>query len=519
MVPPCRIGLVYLPGALPCFEDFGNLPTDLVSADALVDGKPAGEVLDLLIIPGGSLVESESINKKVAREIIRMADAGKFVLGICSGFQVLAKQTDVGRLSTVPIVRKGLGLLDAEFKPLICTDRVVADVVDKSFLTQEIGRQVVGFHCHTYGDIKLYGDAKTILITHADHVNYFKKAENLLSGVSNKQGNVVGVLIHGLLDHNPPITQSILKSLDLTEKDLVSIKEVNAKLLTKIKGEVGISTGINVQPPVRVKPTKLLLFTALGSGSGKTFVVTGIAGALKKRGYKVGVIKVAGDIRDSVPALYLTKEPIKEYSSIKIGDLGWKPLEEVIELASKDYNFILVEGAMSAITGLLNDRYKRPMSTVEVAAALGASTVLVVACDQGGIEGALLDTLSNIVTLKSIGVNVTGVILNKLYVSYMTPEIMGVMQQALERLGVQLLGMIPWLNLEHRGMIPEVETRYEDFCAQAIETAEKNLNFDLIVKVATPPNLIKIDYTALTTKFKNLLANYGYSGSYSGELQ
>ena len=28
-----RIGLVYLPGALPCFEDFGNLPTDLVCAD------------------------------------------------------------------------------------------------------------------------------------------------------------------------------------------------------------------------------------------------------------------------------------------------------------------------------------------------------------------------------------------------------------------------------------------------------------------------------------------------------
>ena len=61
-----RIGLVYLPGALPCFEDFGNLPTDLVCADALVDGKPASEVLDMIIIPGGSLVESQSVNKKVS---------------------------------------------------------------------------------------------------------------------------------------------------------------------------------------------------------------------------------------------------------------------------------------------------------------------------------------------------------------------------------------------------------------------------------------------------------------------
>jgi cobyric acid synthase len=93
-----RIGLLYLPGALPCFEDFGNLPTDLVYADGLVEGKPASEVLDMLIIPGGSLVESQSMNDAITREIIKMANSGKYVLGICSGFQVLAKETDVGRL-------------------------------------------------------------------------------------------------------------------------------------------------------------------------------------------------------------------------------------------------------------------------------------------------------------------------------------------------------------------------------------------------------------------------------------
>ena len=106
-----RIGLVYLPGALPCFEDFGNLPTDLVCSDALVDGKPASEILDMIIIPGGSLVESQSINKKVAREIMKMADSGKFVLGICSGFQILAKETDVGRLQPVPITKRRIRLV------------------------------------------------------------------------------------------------------------------------------------------------------------------------------------------------------------------------------------------------------------------------------------------------------------------------------------------------------------------------------------------------------------------------
>ena len=86
------------------------------------------------------LVESQSVNPQVTKEIVKMAESGKFVLGICSGFQVLAKETDVGRLSTIPITREGLGLLDAEFKPLVCTDRVKASVVDKSFITQEIGK-------------------------------------------------------------------------------------------------------------------------------------------------------------------------------------------------------------------------------------------------------------------------------------------------------------------------------------------------------------------------------------------
>jgi cobyric acid synthase len=72
-------------GALPCFDCFGNLPTDLIQKDGLVNSKPALGVLDLLIIPKGSLVESQSITYNITKEITKMADSGKFVLGICSG--------------------------------------------------------------------------------------------------------------------------------------------------------------------------------------------------------------------------------------------------------------------------------------------------------------------------------------------------------------------------------------------------------------------------------------------------
>ncbi len=448
-----------------------------------------------------------------------MAEAGKFVLGICSGFQVLAKETDVGRLSTIPITREGLGLLDAEFKPLICTDRVRADVVDSSFITQEVGKEVSGFHCHTYGQIQLHKDARPIIVTHANRVNYKKAPQDLISGVANKQGNVVGVFIHALLDQNPTILHSITKSLDINNIELDAIREANARLLENIKAEVGISTSIRQQPPVAQASPKMLMVSALGSGSGKTFVVTGIAGALKKRGFKVGVIKVGGDIRDAVPSLYLIKEPMKEYSSIKIGESGWTPLEEAVEQASKAYNFILVEGAMSAFTGLLNDNYKRPMSTAEVAAALGASTALVVGCDQEGIEGALINTLNYIRTLQSLGVKVRGVILNKLRVSYITEQTTRMIQQAFAAEGVELLGMVPRLDFVGRGTIPEVEIRYEDFGAQAVDAVEKSINLDLLTEIAAPPQTTKIDYDAFTAKFKSLITNPAVNASQGGNTE
>ncbi|MEM2093519.1 MAG: cobyrinic acid a,c-diamide synthase, partial [Candidatus Bathyarchaeia archaeon] len=166
-----RIGLVYVPGSLPSFEEFGFLPTDLVTKNGRVKGKPASEVLDMLIIPGGSLVESGCIGKSLSHEIIRMAETGKLVLGVCAGFQVLARCTDVGRLSPTPIFKKGLGLIDAEFSPLVCTDRVTATVVGKSFLTDDVGLKVKGFHCHTYGNITLKGEARSVLISHVRRLN------------------------------------------------------------------------------------------------------------------------------------------------------------------------------------------------------------------------------------------------------------------------------------------------------------------------------------------------------------
>ena len=190
----------------------------------------------MIIIPGGSLVESQTVKDNVAREILKMADAGKFVLGICAGFQILSRGTDIGRLSATPIIREGLGLLDVDFKPLICTDQIKATVVGASRLTNEVGAEVTGFHCHTYGDVVLHKKAKPILVSHAKRLNYHKNQRDLVSGISNAEGNVVGVTLHALLDQNPLIIQGIAKSLDISPAELHEVRTANARLLKEISG-------------------------------------------------------------------------------------------------------------------------------------------------------------------------------------------------------------------------------------------------------------------------------------------
>jgi cobyric acid synthase len=504
-----RVGLVYVPGALPCFETFGNLPTDLIREDGLLEGRPASEILDMIIIPGGSLVESQSITPSLERNIIEMTESGKLVLGICSGFQILAQGTDIGRLSPTPIWRKGLGLLDVEFSPLICTDQIKATVVGKSCLTSAVGAEVSGFHCHTYGDIKVGKNAKTILVSHVKRLNYHGKKQDLISGVSNSKGNVIGLLPHAILDRNSSIVEGIANSLKLDHQEMTEINAANATLQLQIKSEIGISNIVFPKGKIDYKGKKprSLLITALESGGGKTFVTTGLAGALKKKGWNVGVIKVGGDVRDIVPALYLIKEPMKDYSSIMVANTGWKSPVESAKAARRDYDFILVEGAMNAFTGLLFDESKRPNSTAEVAAALRIPTVIVASCDKEGIEGGIVSSLNYVHFLRKLGINTVGVVLNKVYLDYMSEGTKTIVKRAFEGAGAELLGIIPVTDVEGRGAIPEVEIKYEKFGAKALEVAENTLNLDKIVELATPISTTDFNYNTFVGKFKKELTS------------
>ncbi|MDI6882568.1 MAG: AAA family ATPase [Methanothermobacter sp.] len=480
-----RIGLAYLKGSVPAFEDFGNLPTDIVKENGLVKGEPAHKILDGLIIPGGSIIESGSISSDFAREVKKISKDG-FIIGICSGFQVLGDKTDIGRKSPCPIEKEGLGLLNVKFKPMISNDRVEAPVVGESFLTKGmIGTIIRGFHCHTYGSIE--SEEKPIFYSRIKRSDYKNRPREILAGVCNDEGNVVGTLIHACLDYNPKLVNNVLEFLDANEKDKKRIKELNRALVRKIKSELAINTKIKI-PDKKTSNIGdyplMLMIASTGSGSGKTFISTGLAGALRKKGIKVGILKVGPDIRDIVPPLYLIKEKMEEYSSIKIADIGWMDLKEVIEkLKNSPYEIVIVEGVMSSITGLLND--KIPYSSTEIALAGNIPVILVANCSKGGIESAAVNAVAHGNLMKNLGVKIGGVILNRVYDELIFNKVANFIKNTLN---CEFIGQIPKIDIKKRGGTPEIEIKLEDFCITALKTVEENLNLSQILSIARKPS-------------------------------
>ena len=475
-----KIGLAYVKGAVPGFENFGNLPTDIVKENGLVNGNKASEELDALIIPGGTLIESNDIDIDLNKEILKMASMGKPIIGICAGFQLLSNKIDIGRKSEVPIVKDGLGIIDVEFSPLITSDRVKAKVFDNSFLTKNQIEDVDGFHTHTYG--KVVGDAKPLFYSKVQRINYGDTNEagdyNIFSGACNDDGNVIGTMIHNILDENPIIVENLLNQIDA--KDIDEIYNRNKNVKEYIQSEVGINTNIKIpRKKINNKP-KFLMIGSNGSDSGKTFILTGLAGALRKRGYKVALLKVGPDVRDIIPGLYLTKDYMHEYSSIKIGHLGWCDIESTIaKLNSSDYDIVLIEGVMSVFTGLLNE--KVPFSAAEIAMSSNIPMLLMSGVNKGGIETAAVDLVAHANMLEKFSVDVKGILLNKVYNQDIFDNIVPYIKN---NSNVDEIFSVGKLKLKTRGFTPEIEIRYDLFTKAALDLVEESLDIDKIANMA-----------------------------------
>ncbi|WP_292460808.1 cobyrinic acid a,c-diamide synthase [Methanothermococcus sp.] len=470
------IGIIDIKGSLPCFESFGNLPTKIIDENNTSEIKD----LNMLIIPGGSLVESDSLNEKLKKHIIEFDG---IILGICSGFQILSEKIDIGRKSPVPIIKEGLGLLNVEFSPLICTDEVNFELKNDTIFgkSYDAGK---GFHCHTYGNVKITNKkTKELCISKIKKLNYKIVGDvDIISGAYHK--NIFGTMVHGFLD-NENIKENILNWLNIDENEREVIFKKNKDIMYKLKSKSIINTNANMvnvntnknssfqSPSKENNEKKGLILLATGSESGKTFLTTSIVSKLNKKTF---VAKIGPDVRDIVPSLYILREPMLKYSSIKIADRGWCDVDDFLKFVkNSDYTYYIIEGVMGAFTGALN---KKNYSGAEISKILGFPVYVVSSCSKSGIEGAFVESFGYYSLLKDMGVNVKGIILNKVY----NFEVFEKVKKIGDEIGLHIIG-VGKAKMDKRGLMPEVEIDYENFCKNAM---------DLDIKLEIPK--IEIDY-------------------------
>ncbi|ABO35950.1 cobyrinate a,c-diamide synthase [Methanococcus maripaludis C5] len=455
-----EIGLIDIKGTLPCFENFGNLPTKIIRENNISEIKD----LEMLIIPGGSIVESGSFTDDFKKQIL---DFDNYIVGICSGFQILSEKIDIGRKSPVPIVKEGLGLLNVEFSPLICTDLVKFNFENNNLFGEkhQFGN---GFHCHTYGNIEINNNSTEKWTTsEIEKLNYkMVGKQNILSGVFKNK--VYGTMVHNLLDNNF-VVENFLKNMNIKEEEMEEIFKKNSILKEKLKNRSKISENFKNES----NDKKGIILLATGSESGKTFLSTSICSKLKGKTF---FSKIGPDVRDIVPSLYLLREPMTKFSSIKISDRGWSEPSEFLEFVkNSEYNNYIIEGVMGAFTGALN---KKNYSGSEVSKILGFPVYIISSCSKTGIEGSFVECMAYYSLLKEMGINVAGIILNRVY----NKEVFEKVKKIADDLNINVIGVNKLnVNVDNkRGLIPEVEIDYEEFC-----NATMKLDFEI--------NIPKID--------------------------
>jgi len=146
----------------------------------------------------------------LADEVLRRAESGTPVIGICGGYQMLGKSIlDVQAVESTERETLGLGLLSVvtNFATEKSTSQVRAKVLaDWGLLAGMKGQELVGYEIHMG---QTSGDENTssfqILATPRGVVKYD-------DGTLNAQGTVLGTYLHGLF-HNLSFRQALLANL------------------------------------------------------------------------------------------------------------------------------------------------------------------------------------------------------------------------------------------------------------------------------------------------------------------
>lgn len=202
-----KFGVIVFPGSN-CDRDISTVTKGLLAAPTRMVWHQETDIsdLDIVIVPGGfsygDYLRCGAIAQfsPVMNSIIEHAKQGKYVLGICNGFQVL---TEVGLLPGALIRNRGLHFIcdrvpiKVERNDLIWT----ADYQAQQIITLPIAH---GEGCYYADDdtLKALEDNHQILFRYCSASGEINPANNPngsannIAGIINQQGNVLGMMPH-----------------------------------------------------------------------------------------------------------------------------------------------------------------------------------------------------------------------------------------------------------------------------------------------------------------------------------
>ncbi|MBO7747946.1 phosphoribosylformylglycinamidine synthase subunit PurQ [Paenibacillus sp. MWE-103] len=155
---------------------------------------------DAILVPGGfsygDYLRCGAIAQfaPVMNEVVKAAEAGKFVLGICNGFQIL---TEAGLLPGALLRNTGM--------KFICRQTPLEVVNNATAFTNQYTQGEVIHIPIAHGEGNYYCDDKTLARLEANNQIVFRYAGDEhnpngslrnIAGVSNERGNVVGMMPH-----------------------------------------------------------------------------------------------------------------------------------------------------------------------------------------------------------------------------------------------------------------------------------------------------------------------------------
>ena len=150
------------------------------------------QTADFILLPGSKRVDLDLdylTDSGLAAEIVHEAANGKYILGVCGGYQMLGKDIIFRELSNgEKYTRKGLGLLNVDTE--YGTEKITGWVTGK-FNLAAIGRdsEFKGYEIH-FGVVKNHGEKPLLRI------------RNRLEGAVSGNGRIIGTNVHGLLENS-----------------------------------------------------------------------------------------------------------------------------------------------------------------------------------------------------------------------------------------------------------------------------------------------------------------------------